>query len=74
MINRKKNIAKKYRKGLIPEELLEEINNDIDTYLSEKSKENKKKIEEMIHERINLGLEIRFTEQYIIRTIASIYS
>ena len=72
--NRKKIVKSKFRKGLIPEDLLEEINNDIDTYLTEKSKENEKKIEEMIITRINLGMDIRFSEQYIRQKLSYIYS
>ncbi len=72
--DRKRIIHKKYRQGLIPEGLLDEIYEDIEQYLEKKSAENEKRIEEMIQSRINLGLSITFSEGYIREKISAIYA
>ncbi|WP_438710275.1 hypothetical protein ACSTS3_14490 [Aquimarina muelleri] len=70
---KKQAIEKKYKQGLIPDHLYEEINRDIETYLEKKFEKNENLIEEMILFRENKGLDIFFSEQYIIKKLASIF-
>lgn len=72
--DRKKIVKSKFRKGLIPEDLLDEINNDIEQYLEKKSKTNEKRIQEMIKKRLDLGLTINFSETYIKEKVSMIYA
>ncbi|WP_025740823.1 MULTISPECIES: hypothetical protein [Aquimarina] len=72
--DRKKIVKSKFRKGLIPEDLLDEINNDIEQYLEKKSKTNEKRIQEMIKKRLDLGLTINFSETYIKEKVSMIYT
>ncbi|WP_271729898.1 hypothetical protein [Aquimarina algiphila] len=72
--DRKKIVKRKFRQGLIPEDLIEEINKDIEQYLEKKSATNEKRIKEMIQTRLNLGLNITFSESYIRQKVSTIYA
>ncbi|PKV50243.1 hypothetical protein ATE84_2298 [Aquimarina sp. MAR_2010_214] len=71
--DRKKIIKNQYKKGLIPDDLIDQINDDIETYLKKESEKNQKKIEKMISNRLNRGLDIYFSEDDIIRRLGLIY-
>lgn len=72
--DRKRIVRKKFRQGLIPEGLLEEINNDIEQYLEKKAETNEKRIKEIIKKRLELGLNITFSENYIKERVSAIYA
>ncbi|WP_281989332.1 hypothetical protein [Aquimarina aggregata] len=72
--DRKRIVRKKYRQGLIPEGLLEEIHNDIEQYLEKKAETNEKRIKEIIKTRLELGLNITFPESYIKERVSAIYA
>lgn len=72
--DRKRIVRKKFRQGLIPEGLLEEINSDIEQYLEKKAETNEKRIKEIIKTRLELGLNITFSESYIRDRVSAIYT
>ncbi|WP_271784798.1 hypothetical protein [Aquimarina algiphila] len=72
--DRKRIIRKKYSQGLIPEGLLEEIHNDIEQYLEKKTETNDKRIKKIIKERLELGLNVTFSESYIKERVSAIYA
>ncbi len=72
--DRKRIVYKKFRQGLIPEELLDEINNDIEQYLQKKAETNERRIKEIVKKRLELGLNITFSENYIKEKVSAIYS
>ncbi|WP_103072673.1 hypothetical protein [Aquimarina sediminis] len=72
--DRKKIIESKYKKGLIPDDLIGRINDDIETYLEKESKKNQEIIEKMISVRLSQGMDVSFSEDYIINQLGLIYS
>lgn len=70
---KKEIILKKYKQGLIPDDLFPIINQDIEMYLEKKIKKNEYIIEEMISTRKNLGLQICFSEEYILNRLSFIF-
>lgn len=72
--DKRKVIDQKYRQGLIPEQLFNEINNDIEKHLENKSRKNEFLIQEMIANREDLGLEVSFSEQQIRSKLSTFFN
>lgn len=71
--SKKEIIKQKTEEGLIPSDLIEEINNDIDKFLADKVKKNRNTIEYLISERKSSGLPIFFSEEKIENYLTTIF-
>jgi hypothetical protein len=72
--DRKTQIERKYKKGLIPDDLIDEIYDDIEIYLEKKSQKNQGIIKKMISTRLSKGMNVYFSEDDIIKRLASMYA
>ena len=71
--DRKKIIKDQHKHGLIPDDLLNEINSDIESYLEKEVEKNQEIIDEILSKRIHLGLPINFTVEEIINKLTLLH-